>query len=203
MLQIRTIPVGMLGTNCYLAWLPEETFLYVIDPGADADTILAAARKYPFTRAAILLTHAHVDHITALGAVRRGLGDVPVYLNPADETLYRSPDNALEPYMAAASDLPETVTDLPEAPGLRILPAPGHSRGGSLFYFPADGVLFSGDTLFAGSIGRTDFPGGDWDTLQKTIREQILPLPDDTRVYPGHGASTTVRRERETNPYLV
>ncbi len=203
MLQIRTIPVGMLGTNCYLARLPEENFLYIIDPGADAETILDAIREIPFTRTAILLTHAHVDHISALGAVRRALGDIPVYLNPADEKLYRSPDNALEPYIPAARDLPETTAELPETPGLRILPAPGHSRGGALFYFPADGVLFSGDTLFAGSIGRTDFPGGDWETLQQTIREQILTLPDDTRVYPGHGTSTTVRREREGNPYLA
>ena len=202
MLQIRTIPVGMLGTNCYLAWLPEETFLYVIDPGADADTILAAARKYPFTRAAILLTHAHVDHITALGAVRRGLGDVPVYLNPADETLYRSPDNALEPYMAAASDLPETVTDLPEAPGLRILPAPGHSRGGSLFYFPADGVLFSGDTLFAGSIGRTDFPGGSTAEIVRSLHKLVETLPEETEVFPGHDASTTIGYEKRYNPFV-
>ncbi len=203
MLQIRTIAVGMLDTNCYLVWLTEERFLYVVDPGADAGNILAQVGSHPFDDAAILLTHAHVDHILALAEVRRGLRGAPVYLNAGDEEMYRSPDNSLEPYISAAVDLPPTVSGLANAPGLRILPAPGHSRGGSMFYFPADGVLFSGDTLFAGSVGRTDLPGGDWRTLQKTIRDRILSLPKETRVYPGHGPSTTVERELAGNPYLA
>lgn len=200
MLEIKTIPVGMLETNCYLALHRESNVLYIIDPGADADAIIEEARSMTFDRAVILLTHAHVDHISALDAVKNAVGADLVYLHSADHELYKSPFNALEPYVPAAQNLPEP-SSIYAADGLEIIEVPGHTRGGVAFYFPAEKTLFSGDTLFAGSVGRTDFPGGSWDALYNSITKKLLTLPPDTRIYPGHGCPTTVANEK-TNPYL-
>jgi glyoxylase-like metal-dependent hydrolase (beta-lactamase superfamily II) len=101
-----------------------------------------------------------------------------------------------------AKDLPEITLDTPEIPGMEILHLPGHTPGGAGFYFPADSVLFAGDTLFADSVGRTDLPGGDWDQLKNSIRQKIFTLPDEVKVYCGHGPATTVGHEKKHNPYL-
>ena len=201
MLRIVTLPVGLLQTNCYLLFDADAGWLGVVDPGAEAERIVAAAREFPAARTVMLLTHAHVDHISAAGAVAAALGIREVCLADADRTLYRSPNNALEPYLPAARDLPETTAEI-TLPGLTVLPLPGHTPGGAGFYFPADRALFQGDTLFAGSIGRTDLPGGDYPTLARSIRERIFTLPDDTAVYAGHGGPTTVGREKRSNPFI-
>lgn len=199
--KITTLQVGMLGTNCYLVYLVPEATLCVIDPGGDAELIAECAANYPYRRLVFLLTHAHVDHISGLGELVKKLHPEAVYLNPEDETMYRSPTNALEPYLPAARNLPETTGSV-AVPGMEILALPGHSRGGAGFYFPAEAVLFSGDSIFAGSVGRTDFTGGDWPTLEKSLKEKVLTLPDDVTIYPGHGPATSVRQERLGNPYL-
>lgn len=198
------IAVGPIEENCYLVHVAGPRRLYVIDPGADADRIVAAAKRFPaFDEAVVLLTHAHVDHISAVGEVARKLDVERVMLDPEDEELYRSPYNAIPPVLPAAEDLPETE-DFSPSGDFRVLRVPGHTRGGCAFLFEDDGrnVLFSGDTLFAGSVGRTDLPGGDWETLLDSIRRELLPLPPETRVFPGHGGETSIGEERQNNPYL-
>ena len=203
-MKILTIPVGPLATNCHIVFSEASRRLFVIDPGADPDAILRGIRSLPdFTSARILLTHAHVDHIGAAGAVAAALETDRVTLDPADLPLYRSPENAILPFLPAPENLPETTA--PEScDDFTVIPLPGHSPGGTgyLFREADENALFAGDTLFAGSVGRTDLWGGNYDELTKSIRERLFTLPPETKVFPGHGESTTIGREREENPYL-
>ena len=203
-MQMRLLTVGPIGENCYLVYLEEKRRLYVIDPGADAPEIVETARRMPPADSVrILLTHAHVDHIGAVGEVARELNTRRVMLDPADLDIYRSPYNEILPVLPAARDLPETADFYPNG-DFEVLRVPGHTPGGCAFLFKDDGggTLFCGDTLFAGSIGRTDLPGGDYETLMESIRTQLLPLPPETRAYPGHGCATTIGMEKASNPYL-
>ena len=203
-MEILSLTVGPIDENCYLVHLPSSHRLYVIDPGADAPRIVAAARR--FTEVAsvrILLTHAHVDHISAAGEVARELKIDKAMLDPADLPLYRSPVNAIPPILPPARGLPET-TDFVTEGEFEVLRVPGHTPGGCAFLFKGgeSKVLYSGDTLFAGSIGRTDLPGGDYETLIDSIRSELAGLPRETRVFPGHGGSTSIGEELDCNPYL-
>lgn len=204
-MRMLTLAVGPIDENCYLAYLETSRRLYVIDPGADPDRIVAAAKEHfpEFAEARILLTHAHVDHIGGVGEVARRLEAKRVMLDPADGDIYRSPYNEIPPILPAAHDLPRT-TDFVTDGDFEVLRVPGHTPGGCAFLFEGDGrkVLFCGDTLFAGSVGRTDLPGGDWETLLDSIRRELLPLCPDTLVFPGHGGSTTIGEEKTQNPYL-
>ncbi len=194
-----TEQVGLLEGNCYL--VPVGETLYIIDPGADAEIIVRRAREFECRERVILLTHAHVDHIGAVGAVARALNIKTVYLHRKDVDLYFSPANALPPWLPAAENLPQPDSTF-ASPDFEILETPGHTPGGVCFYFKQYPVLFAGDTLFAGSIGRTDLPGGDHQQLIESIRGKLLGLPDSLDVYPGHGRSTTVGHEKIANPYL-
>lgn len=198
------VTVGPIATNCYLVYLEDERRLFIIDPGADAPAILNEAARFPEAeKADILLTHAHVDHISAAYEVADALGIDTAMLDPADWEIYRSPYNEILPFMPAPEALPE-VKDF-ETDGLfTVLGVPGHTPGGSAFFFDRGGcrALFCGDTLFAGSVGRSDLPGGDHETLINSIKTQLLPLPRLTPVFPGHGGATTIGRELVNNPYL-
>jgi len=203
-MRMATLSVGPIDENCYLVYTEAARHLYVIDPGADADRIVAATAGFPgFDEARILLTHAHVDHIGAVGEVARRLRATRVMLDPADGDIYRSPYNSIPPVLPAARDLPPTADFVTDG-DFKVLRVPGHTPGGCAFLFEdADGkTLFCGDTLFAGSVGRTDLPGGDWETLLESIRRELLPLPPETRVFPGHGGPTTIGGEKTQNPYL-
>ena len=203
-MELKIIPVGPFAVNCALVFLPDTKTLLVVDPGAEADRIVAAARKFPFASVRILLTHAHVDHISGAGEVARALNVADAELHPGDHPIYRSPSNSLEPYYPAPSGLPPVVSIRP-VPHCTVLELPGHSPGGSGFLF-ADGderFLLAGDTIFCGSIGRTDLPGGDYETLMDSIHEKILTLPPDLTIWPGHGGETTVAFEQKNNPYLA
>ena len=203
-MMMMSLAVGPIDENCYLVYLEEKRRLYVIDPGSDAGRIVGAAAKFPaFDEARIILTHAHVDHIGAVGEVARKLKASRVMLDPGDEDIYRSPYNEIPPILPAAGDLPKTA-DFITSGDFKVLRVPGHTPGGCAFLFEDGGrnVLFSGDTLFAGSVGRTDLPGGDWETLLDSIRRELLPLPPETPVFPGHGGSTTIGEEKTQNPYL-
>ena len=203
MFTVKTIPVGSIATNCSLVFFEDEKVLLVIDPGADAADIVAAAKSFPFKSARILLTHAHVDHISACGEVARALNVKKVEVASADAAMYASPENCFFPYFPPAKDLPP-ATDFAPLPCGKVLNLPGHTMGGSGFLFD-DGkkkILIAGDTIFCGSIGRTDLPGGDYETLISSIKNEILTLPDDIEIISGHGGSTTVGFERKHNPYL-
>ena len=196
-----TLVVGDIGVNCYLVPGKQSGNLYIIDPGDDASEILEAARNFQYREAVILLTHAHVDHIGACGPVAKKLGIEKVCLNAADAPLYSSPENHLLPYLPPAKGLPP-VMDYFLQEDFSVLETPGHTPGSVCLWFRDYNVLFSGDTLFQGSIGRTDLPGGNYEELMRSIREKLLVLPEDLRIFPGHQYWSTIGREKRSNPYL-
>ncbi|MGP1470975.1 MAG: MBL fold metallo-hydrolase [Schwartzia sp. (in: firmicutes)] len=204
-MKIQSLVVGPVAANCYL--LSDEGGKgIVIDPGGDAPAILDTIRKEHITVEAILNTHGHSDHIAANDAVRNATG-APLYIHAADEHMLTDPRANLSLFMGgnvvsrpAEHHLKEGDILCVGAMALKVLHTPGHSPGGVCF--AGEGVLFSGDTLFADSIGRTDFPGGSLPQLIGVIKEKLMALPDDTVVYAGHGPSTTIGRERQYNPYL-
>jgi glyoxylase-like metal-dependent hydrolase (beta-lactamase superfamily II) len=193
--------VGMLGVNCYLVPVESSSKLYIIDPGGDADEIIAAAGKYDYDEAVILLTHAHVDHIGAVCETAAALNVKKVYVHKNDESLYKSPNNHLLPYLPAAENLPAVTQNIP-GDDFEILETPGHTQGGVCFYFKHIPAVFVGDTIFSNSIGRTDLPGGDHAQLINSINSKLMTLPEDLKLYPGHGPATTVGREKKSNPYF-
>jgi hydroxyacylglutathione hydrolase len=210
MLEVRA--VGPFFKNGFLVGCPETGEAILIDPGDEVEDLLALAKVRKLSIRHVLLTHAHVDHITGVATAKRALG-VPVYLHRDDLFLY---DNAV--VMGALFGLrveqPPPV-DVFYTPGQHVAfgtlearwhHTPGHCPGGVCLEVGRAGTrgadLFVGDTLFAGSIGRTDLPGGDAATLLASIRNVLFPFGDDARVYPGHGQATTIGQERRTNPYL-
>ncbi|THF84014.1 MBL fold metallo-hydrolase [Deinococcus sp. KSM4-11] len=179
---------------------------FLIDPGDDAERILALVQDSGVTVHGILLTHAHFDHIGAVQAVREALG-VPVWLHPADLGLYRAGGTSAArwnlPFVQPADPEHDITQDQAFTAGdltLRARELPGHAPGHVVFI--GDGFVLAGDTLFQGSIGRTDLPGGNHPQLISGITAELLGLPEETAVYPGHGARTTVGAERRTNPFL-
>lgn len=206
-IQVRRFTVGPVAANCYLARAPGSATLVLVDPGAEPDRILSAAEAWDAEVEAVLLTHGHMDHVGGVAEVTRRTG-APVHLHPADRDLY---DRAAE--HAAAYGLQVPAPPPPDhelehgarlrAAGLEwgVRHAPGHSPGGVVL--TAGGDAFVGDCVFQGSVGRVDLPGGDGETLLASIREQILTLPDDTTLWPGHGPETTVEREAGSNPFLT
>ena len=181
--------------------------MVAIDPGAEPERIASALDAWGAVPAAILLTHAHLDHVTGVGGLVERYS-CPVYLHPADLELYRAaPQQAL---MFGLQVAPQPLPDRTLSDGqmlefgtirLEVRHAPGHSPGGVVFV--GQDTAFVGDCVFAGSIGRTDLPGGDTGTLLRSIRDRILTLPPQTILHTGHGPSTTVAREAASNPFLV
>jgi len=200
--MIKTIATGALEENCYLVQTEPGGRLFVIDPGHDAAMLIAQIRRIDFSEVVILLTHAHFDHIGAAREIQDAF-KAACYLDPADLPIYDSPANAYPPFYPAltAKTCAETVGTL-DFPEVEAIHTPGHSPGGTSFYFRTIPALFPGDTIFASSVGRTDFPGGDQRELMDSIHRKILVLPDDTPIYPGHGEPTSVGREKRVNPYL-
>lgn len=205
-LYVRSLVVSPYGTNCYLVG-SEKPDAVVIDPGGDGDLILDAADAEGLRITAIVNTHGHGDHIGANADLKDRFG-CPVLIHEADAGFLTDPEVNLsawlgaEPVISPAADRLLHEGDEIEvgAAAFRVIHTAGHTPGGICLY--TEGHLFAGDTLFAGSIGRTDFPGGSMDQLIRGIREKLLVLPDDTVVYPGHGPATTIGAEKTGNPYL-
>ena len=195
MLNIRTLPLGAYQTNTYLVWDENSTGCVVIDPGYEPEIILAEAEKLGKTVAAVFLTHGHFDHVGGVKTIAAET-DCPVYLNEAELSM---------PPQMTAGPLYYTNTydegDFVEAAGLafKVLRTPGHTPGSVCLL--CENAMFSGDTLFWGSCGRTDFPGGSWREIRKSL-VRLAELPGDYRVYPGHGDATSLSFERKMNPYM-
>jgi len=209
MLEIVSFALGPAITNAYLVADSETREAAVIDPAWDGDVILAEAETRGWRIAHMWYTHAHFDHIGGAGTIADALNPLPlVALHPADHVLWRAEGGA--PLFGFKIDPgPEPAIDLTHGQILKlgttqfeVRHTPGHTPGMCVFYVQSDGVCFCGDLIFRDSVGRTDLPGGDWDTLVKSVREQIFTLPDETRLLSGHGPETTVKNERQFNPYV-
>jgi hydroxyacylglutathione hydrolase len=212
-------PTGAFQANCYLIAPGEGEACVIVDPGQDAEEPIAeAVRKHRLAPVAVLLTHGHFDHVFAVTPVCDG-NDIPAWIHPDDREMLSDPLKGISPqggaFFGGKLEMREprevrpltdgTVLDLA---GLLITVdhTPGHTRGSVTFRTELEEggrVLFAGDTLFAGSIGRTDLPGGDLPTMLRTLRTKLLTLDDETVVLPGHGPSTTIGRERVSNPFLL
>ena len=209
MLEIVTLPLGPVMTNAYLVADSDTKEAAVIDPAWDGHIILAEAKRRGWDVKHIWITHAHFDHIGGTGAVVKGLVDPPeVALHPADLPLWQAQGGAqffgyrLETTVEPNMKLSHGQILKLESQTAEVRHAPGHTPGHVMFYFKEAKVLFSGDVIFQGSVGRTDLPGGDWETLLTSIREQVLTLPDEVRILAGHMGETTVGEERRGNPFL-
>ncbi len=219
---IAGFPAGPWGTNCYVVATGPGTECVVVDPGKDAaDGVADLVREHRLKPVAVLVSHGHVDHMWCVAPVT-GAYDATAWIHPQDRHLLADPMAGLSPETAAMllggghtfvePDRVEELTDCQdlELAGLSFTVdhTPGHTRGSVTFRTPYDDhdvseVMFSGDLLFAGSIGRTDLPGGDHPAMLRSLRDKVLPLDDDVVVLPGHGEQTSIGRERATNPYLA
>ncbi|MEO5834862.1 MAG: MBL fold metallo-hydrolase [Nakamurella sp.] len=218
---IAGFPTGSLAANCYVLAPADGADCVIVDPGEDAlAAVQATVAEHRLRPVAALLTHGHLDHAAALRDVASAYG-IPGYLHPADEYMLDDPLSALSPefrQMLVGYDLPAMRPDelrrLAAADvltfgelELTVIHTPGHTGGSVLFVLAADGerpeVLFTGDTLFAGSVGRTDLPGGSTATLTASLRSGVLGRPDTAVILPGHGPRGTIGAEKRTNPFLV
>lgn len=198
-MDIKTLQVGPIGTNCYLLCDETEKLCAVIDPGGDADRVAAAVKGSGCAPCVILLTHGHYDHTGAVAELSAKWPGVPVYLNHRDQCGDDAYLRQLFPPVLAAKDYGEGDTIQVGSLTLEVLSTPGHSEG-SVTLRCGD-VLFCGDTLFAGSCGRTDFPGGSVKKMMESLK-RLGGLEGDLKVYPGHMEDSTLDRERSWNPYL-
>jgi hydroxyacylglutathione hydrolase len=221
------LPVGMLQCNCHIVGDPATHESVVIDPGDDVDTILEVIARHKLKVRAILITHSHIDHVIGLKKMREATG-APVMMHQDDLALYQEMEKQAEWIQWATPELAEVDDLLTEGKSvkwgsyeLRVMHTPGHTKGSVCLYLPREensaqamsgtavpgishdrGLLFAGDTLFEGSVGRTDLWGGSMKEILRSLKTKVMALPDETIVFPGHGGITTIGAERETNPFL-
>jgi hydroxyacylglutathione hydrolase len=209
-MKIDRLVLGEFETNCYIVRRDEKAAdCLIIDTGLDAGPLLSFLDKQKMTPKALIITHGHIDHIAGVEILRTKFPSLPVYIHKLDAELLTDSVGNLS-FMAGVSfdagqaDHTVDEPDVIDQAGikLRVIHTPGHTAGGICLYSQPDGVVFVGDTLFADSVGRTDFPGGNMRQLIECIKEKLLTLPDDTVVYPGHGSRTTIGREKTHNPFL-
>ena len=212
---IASFPAGAFATNCYIVAPEAGEECVIIDPGQDAETtVYDVLREHRLKPVAVALTHGHLDHVWSVAPVC-GARDVPAYIHAADRDLLSDPVKGFPPGVGdqllggLTFSEPDDVRELDDGQTLTLAGvdfvvdhAPGHTPGSVTFRLAAEPVMFSGDLLFAGSIGRTDLPGGDYTALMDSLARVCLPLPDETAVLPGHGTQTTIGHERTTNPFL-
>lgn len=210
-MKIDRFILGDFQTNCYVVRDDESAKdCIVIDAGFGSDPLVEFLLRNQMNPVALVLTHGHADHIVGLEVLRDRFPQMRVYIHERDAGLLTDPEANLSAFTGGAftaepADVPLKDGDVVEEAGinLRVLHTPGHTGGGISLYARDEGVVFVGDTLFAGSVGRTDFPGGSMPQLIESIRRKLLDLPDETAAYPGHGMRTTIGREKRSNPFLT
>ena len=204
MVKSKIIPVGLYEANCIILW-NESNKALIIDPGADADLITEYIEKAKLEPVAVFLTHGHFDHVSGVDGILEKY-TLPVYLHSGDKELLFCDLNISQPgypRIMREDAINYSLDEGDEVPlfGGKILHTPGHSKGSTCLYFESDKLLISGDTLFSGSIGRTDLPGGSYMQIMKSLK-RLTELPDETMVISGHGPITNIRSEKLDNPYL-
>lgn len=209
-MKIDRLILGAFETNCYVVRKDEPaTECLVIDTGLDGSDLVAFLEEHQLTPVAAVLTHGHADHIVGLAALRQRYPGIKVFIHQLDAPLLTDPDANLSglagvTFATEPADVLLRDGDVIEEAGVRlqVLHTPGHTLGGICLYAQPEAIVFAGDTLFADSVGRTDFSGGDMDQLIESIQAKLFTLPDKTAVYPGHGMRTTIGREKRANPYV-
>jgi glyoxylase-like metal-dependent hydrolase (beta-lactamase superfamily II) len=193
-----TITTGSFEVNTSI--LSENGRAWIVEPGGETERIISLLAKKGLQPAGIMLTHAHFDHIGAVNALQAASPELKLTVHRNDLPVITHPMNAMPPDYPPVT-MPQNIVETTDAPNCEIIETPGHTPGGVCYYFPAEKLLLAGDTLFAGSVGRTDLPGGDMAVLMQSLKK-LTDLPDDTLVIPGHGPHTTIGAEKTSNPFL-
>ncbi len=209
-MKIDCFALGAYETNCYILRHSEEaTDCLIIDAGFDIEPLVNFLDEQKLNPVALVLTHGHIDHIAGLNLLRDRFPDMKVYIHKFDAEMLEEPASNLSAmtgtaFVTAPADVTLTDGDVIELADmkLQVLHTPGHTPGGISLYLKEQGVVFSGDALFADSVGRTDFPGGSMTQLVSSIKDKLLTLPGETKVYPGHGPATTIAQEKSYNQFL-
>jgi len=204
----KIFPVGWLQCNCSVVGDEQTHEAMVIDPGGEIESILEILRQEKLELKQIVITHAHIDHVGGAMKLKAATG-APILMNQNDYALLKMLDMqaewvGMQPPGAVQVDGPVSQGQVLKIGDIssNVIHTPGHTEGSICLYFPKERKLIAGDTLFAGSIGRTDLPGGSTEKIMRSLHTQVLALPDETEVIPGHGPVTTIGQERETNPFL-
>jgi len=205
-MQVHSMEVGPIGTNCYIVVNEKNKEAVMVDPGGDPERLIALIGKLGVSIKAIMLTHGHMDHIGAVAEMKE-FTKAPIYISEKDDNMLDNPESNLAAFMGTELHCPPADYHYDQGDKLtiagmefKIYATPGHTPGGVCIH--TDDSVFCGDTIFCESVGRTDFPGGSYMTLVESIKDRILVLPDKTKLYPGHGPSTTVDWEKRRNPFL-
>jgi hydroxyacylglutathione hydrolase len=209
-MKIDYLILGGYQTNCYVLRKDNSAKdCLIIDPGLEAEELLEFIDEQKLNPLAVILTHGHVDHIAGVAALRDRFAQIKVYIHNLDTEMLTNPNINLSAMsgmaiVTEAEDVSLKERDLIDLAGVKllVLHTPGHTPGGISLYSKQAGVVFVGDTLFADSIGRTDFPGGSMSQLLNSVREKLFTLPEQTEVYPGHGPATTIAAEKAHNPFF-
>lgn len=207
-LRVEQYVVGPVMTNCYFAVNEDTNEVLVIDPGDDGEMLAEKLNKRSLVPKAILLTHGHFDHASAAKALADAF-DILIYAHEAEKETLQTPTINLSgmaggpptPYHADVYVRDKETLELAGF-SIQTLHTPGHTKGGCCYYIPKEQAVFVGDTLFCGSVGRTDFPGGSMSELTRSIRQRLMELPGQTKVYPGHESTTTIGWEQQYNPFF-
>lgn len=205
--KVEGYQVGQIMTNCYLVSNEETKELVIIDPGDQADLLARKIDESGAKPMAILLTHGHFDHVLAVNELAEQY-QIPVYVHENEKKQLHSTAVEFFPHLGRSGEIrvDHFISGEPllKLAGfeIKVLMTPGHTQGGVCYYFEKEGLLFSGDTLFFGSIGRTDFPGGSYKDLIQSVETKLFPLPEDVVVYPGHNNATSIGFEKQNNPFF-